>query len=406
MMKATFAMACFAGYVAARSPLGKLENNPQFVQFIAANNRSYSTHHELQNRARIFSSNQEKVRHLNSVSRASGKSNAAEYKIGQFGDYSEAEFREMSGWKEENSSDRVRLYNKRGGLGHHRGGLGVVDATTVDHVKDGHMIGVKNQGSCGSCWAFAANSALEGAVSAKTGRDPVRMSEQHLVDCTLRNNSHNMDLFGEDFGLWGCGGGWMATAWYFQSKHGVMLDSDYPYTSGRTQTESRCAHDGSKTIGKVSSWNRIDASGGLDQVKSKLREQPLTIAVDAGSSHFQFYSKGVVGANDGCPTGLNHAVVLVGYTEKDGSPSPDPSPEPEPQPDPDNDAECNVYKWWHSCDEDNSRRMLKDANGYDNYWKIQNSWGTGWGDQGFILFEISEGEGVCGMNSYIEYADM
>jgi len=132
----------------------------------------------------------------------------------------------------------------------------------------------------------------------------------------------------------------------------------------------------------------------------------MTIAVDAGSSHFQFYSKGVVGANDGCPTGLNHAVVLVGYTEKDGSPSPDPSPEPEPQPDPDNDAECNVYKWWHSCDEDNSRRMLKDANGYDNYWKIQNSWGTGWGDQGFILFEIAEGEGVCGMNSYIEYADM
>jgi C1A family cysteine protease len=268
------------------------------------------------------------------------------------------------------------------------------------------MIDVKNQGGCGSCWAFAANSALEGTVSAKTGRNPVRMSEQHLVDCTLRNNSHNMDLFGEDFGLWGCGGGWMATAWYFQSKHGVMLDSDYPYTSGRTGTESKCAHDGSKTIGKVSSWNRIDASGSLDEVKQKLKEQPLTIAVDAGSSHFQFYSKGVVGANDGCPTGLNHAVVLVGYTEKDGSPSPDPSPEPEPQPDPDNDAECNVYKWWHSCDEDNSRRMLKDENGYDNYWKIQNSWSTNWGDQGFILFEIAEGDGVCGMNSYIEYADM
>merc|ERR1712079_880161 len=42
-----------------------------------------------------------------------------------------------------------------------------------------------------------------------------------------------------------------------------------------------------------------------------------------------------------------------------------------------------------------------NRNGYDNYWKIQNSWGTGWGDQGFILFEIAEGAGVCGMNSYI-----
>jgi len=311
-----------------------------------------------------------------------------------------AEFGEMLGWKEENRLNRTQLYDNKA-----KGGLGVVAATTVDWADNGTMLGVKNQGGCGSCWAFASNSALEGSIAAKNGTAPVRLSEQHLVDCTLRNNARNMELFGEDFGLWGCGGGWMATAWYFQSKHGAMLDSDYPYTSGRTGTESPCAHDTDKIVGKVSGWGRIYASEGIQRVKDKLKEQPLTIAVDAGSGHFQHYKSGVVGINDGCPTGLNHAVVLVGYSEKASDDDTDPSPEPEPEPTPDPVADCTVYKWWHSCEGD--RRMLqKDANGYDNYWKIQNSWGTRWGDQGFILFEIAEGQGVCGMNSYIEFADM
>jgi len=144
------------------------------------------------------------------------------------------------------------------GLGHLEGGLtelkyvrggnrvgnraGVVDAVTVDHFADGNMYKVKNQGGCGSCWAFAANSALEGYIAKTRGTAPVRLSEQHLVDCTLRGSSHNKSLFGDDYerkyGLWGCGGGWMATAWRFQKDHGVMLDSDYPYTSGNTGKET------------------------------------------------------------------------------------------------------------------------------------------------------------------------
>lgn len=50
--------------------------------------------------------------------------------------------------------------------------------------------------------------------------------------------------------------------------------------------------------------------------------------------------------------------------------------------------------------------MLQDANGFDNYWKIQNSWSDRWGDKGFILFEIAEGKGVCGMNQYVEWVEM
>jgi len=401
-MKATFAIALVAACVAARSPLGKLENNPQFIQFVSSHNKSYRTHRELTQRAQVFANNVAQIKQLNQVSEASGKSNAARYDVNEFSDMSSAEFGEMLGWKEENRLNRTQLYNNRP-----KGRLGVAPATTVDWASNGAMLGVKNQGGCGSCWAFAANSALEGTIAAKTSKAPVRLSEQHLVDCTLRDNARNMELFGEDFGLWGCGGGWMATAWYFQSKHGAMLDSDYPYTSGRGGRETPCAHNPNKIVGKVSSWGRVYARDGLDKVKEKLKEQPMTIAVDAGSGHFQHYRSGVVGANDGCPTGLNHAVVLVGYSEKhsDNDDSDDDTPEPEPQPDP--VSGCTVYKWWHSCEGDEGRRMLqRDRNGYDNYWKIQNSWGTGWGDQGFILFEIAEGAGVCGMNSYIEFADM
>ena len=170
-----------------------------------------------------------------------------------------------------------------------------------------------------------------------------------------------MELFGEDYNLGGCNGGWMASAWYFQYKQGAMKESDYEYTSGRTGRETACAHDKNKTVGKVTNWSRIRQSDGIDGIKDALKTTPLTIAVNASSGVFQHYQSGVVGDNDGCPTGINHAVVIVGYTEAgdgddgdDGDDSDDDSG-PDPQPEP--PAGCNVTKWWHSCNDD-GRRML------------------------------------------------
>jgi len=327
------------------------------------------------------------------------------------------EFSHHLGLVEKDPAKRVTSMSRvssRGGRGQRRsGGLGgrglVARAETIDHAADGKMYPVKQQGNCGSCWAFAANSALEGTIAIANGSNPTRLSEQHLVDCTLGSSQFNKDLFGKTYGLWGCDGGWMNYAWKFQKEQGIMTDADYPYTSGSTGTETQCAHDASKTIGKVARWGQIRDN--IDDVKEKLKTHPLTIAIDAGQGVFQFYKDGVIAADAGCGTSLNHAVVIVGYQDKadgddtDPSPQPDPSPEPEPSPEPVEDG-CTVYKWWHTCEGTDDRRRLQDANGYDNYWKIQNSWGKNWGDEGFVLFEIAEGQGVCGMNSYIEWVEM
>ena len=319
-------------------------------------NKSYNSTREMLQRDRIFRENLEKIDAMNAKSKASGKHNAATFGINELADLTEEEMSKRLGLKNLPKAPPTKLYHGP------RHGLGVVDAVTVDHVADGHMTPVKNQGGCGSCWAFTANTTLEGVISAKTGKAPYHISEQQMVDCTLRNNQHNMDMFDYDYGQGGCNGGWMFGGWHFQRAQGAMLEEDYPYTSGRTGTESKCVHDWDKTVGdRPRDWGILNST--LDDVKALVKKMPLSLAIEAGAP-FSFYKSGVVSVEDGCGTNINHGVVLVGYTEKEAEPEPEPEPEPE--------VNCSVFTWWHECeDKKEDRRMLKkDANGYENYWKI------------------------------------
>ena len=127
-------------------------------------------------------------------------------------------------------------------------------------------------------------------------------------------------------------------------------------------------------------------------MKSTLARQPLSIAINASDTVFQNYASGVIKISENCSTDLNHAVVVVGYSEKDDNvdtciPA---------------KIECKVTKWWHTC-APVERGLKADEDCFHNYWKIQNSWGSWWGDEGFVRFEIAEdGDGVCGMYKYVE----
>lgn len=94
---------------------------------------------------------------------------------------------------------------------------------SYDHADAGNMRGVKNQGGCGSCWAFAANSQLEGTVTAARKRKNPEarkfphIAEQQLVDCT-EDKPFNIEKFGKHYNLYGCQGGWMSSAWKFQNE--------------------------------------------------------------------------------------------------------------------------------------------------------------------------------------------
>ena len=83
-----------------------------------------------------------------------------------------SEKKKMRGYREKDPSNRAELY-----YSDLSGRLGVAEAVTVDHFADGYMFPVKDQGNCGSCYAFAANSALEGYVARKYDRAPVHYSE-------------------------------------------------------------------------------------------------------------------------------------------------------------------------------------------------------------------------------------
>ena len=109
----------------------------------------------------------------------------------------------------------------------------------------------------------------------------------------------------------------------------------------------------------------------------------MSVTVDALQAAWRFYKTGIVRAGDDCGQEINHGAVIVGYTEKV-------------------DPECHIHRWWSNCPETHDkRRRLQDASGHHNYWKLVNSWGTDWGDEGFIRLEITEGKGVCGMNRWI-----
>lgn len=217
-------------------------------------------------------------------------------------------------------------------------------ATAVDWRSKGAVNKVKNQGHCGSCWAFGSTACVEAEHFIKTGK-LVSLSEQELVSCSTVNH--------------GCQGGWQAEAFKFLEKHGQALESEYSYTSGTGRTGS--CNKSKEELGKVKVTGIKNVQrDSPKQLMAAIQKGVVTVTIEADKSVFQHYKSGIFDTK-ACGTSLDHAVAAVGFGNEGGK----------------------------------------------DYYIVRNSWGASWGDKGYIKIAAEEGKGICGiqMQSLIPSTD-
>jgi len=199
----------------------------------------------------------------------------------------------------------------------------------------GSVTAIKNQGSCGSCWAFAAGAALEGAYHIKYNVLKI-FSEQQSLDCDT--TSH------------GCGGGWSDSAFNTAKRlGGLQLQADYPYEGRQGACRFNVAKSAASIGGTV-------VPGTKDEAVIRdflIAKGPLAVYLNANP--LGAYRSGIIDLSltDCNPSGMNHAVTIVGYGVENGK----------------------------------------------DFWSVKNSWGANWGEQGY--FRIARGKGTCGIGNWV-----
>ncbi|KAL4185713.1 hypothetical protein AMTRI_Chr10g7310 [Amborella trichopoda] len=310
----------------------------RFEQWMALHGRQYMDAQEKEQRSQIF---EENLKFIDSVN-AGGRP----YKLSanKFADLTNDEFRAMHmGFKGHEcaprASDAPFMY------------ANVSAPASMDWRKKGAVTQVKDQGQCGCCWAFSAVAAVEGITQIKTGK-LVSLSEQEVVDC---------DTKGKDQG---CNGGLMDDAFelntptrqleFIINNHGLTTEAKYPYKAVDGTCNTKKASSGAATI---TGYEDVPTKNEKALVKA-VANQPVSVAIDASGSEFQFYSGGVF--NGDCGTELDHGVTVVGYgASSDGT----------------------------------------------KYWLVKNSWGEEWGEKGYIRMQrdVASKEGLCGIAMEASY---
>ncbi|KAK2445630.1 cysteine proteinase COT44 [Trifolium repens] len=222
------------------------------------------------------------------------------YKVGlnQFADLSNEEYKAiyLGARFEEKTMGRTKTR-----ISNRYAASATVDDNLPQHVDwrlQGAVLPVKDQGRCGSCWAFSAIAAVEGINKIVTG-ELVSLSEQVLIDCDSPPN-------------YGCHGGFSEKALEFIRDGGIDFEYYYPYRGddGVCDPPEKDAQ-----FVKIDGYERVPPNDELALEKA-IANQPISVAVDASDLHFEFYESGIL--DEPCGRRLNHAVTVVGYGTENG----------------------------------------------------------------------------------------
>ncbi|KAE8588054.1 hypothetical protein XENTR_v10022313 [Xenopus tropicalis] len=216
--------------------------------------------------------------------------------------------------------------------------LEALPPASIDWRTKGCVTPVRNQGKCGSCYAFSAVGALECQWKNKT-RSLVTFSPQELVDCSYTEGNN------------GCKGGSLNASFTYMMKNGVMEDSAYKYT----EKEEPCKKKKPSNTGVVKDFYTLPAGNETALKNAVGIDGPVSVVIDSSGQGFRMYNSGVY-YDPYCTTNLDHSVLVVGYGTDNGN----------------------------------------------DYWLIKNSWGVGWGEQGYVKMARNRNN-HCGIASYAYY---
>jgi cathepsin L len=257
----------------------------QFERFKDKYNISYSSDAEETYRKEIFSKNLDRINEFNNNNKSTHKLG-----INRFSDKFENEKILNKVFKKSHKSRSCdpQVYDETYQV-----------PLQINWVDKGAVTNVKDQGQCGSCWAFSTTGAIEGALKISK-QELVSISEQQLIDCSLK------------YGDFGCNGGMPDNGFEYVIDNGICTEDEYQYHAKK----SSC--DTSNCVSLLSVSSCVDVipynEMALEYAVSK---QPISVAIQADTFIFQHYKTGII-TDVECGTDLDHAVLVVGYGVENG----------------------------------------------------------------------------------------